>query len=99
MSKNIDVLNLIRERQNIPKDKINFIKITVDGNFLFKAFSYYLLNDESKFNDIHLLIYNEAKLNKDSLKEFFLEDEIDDVIVITKINNYLEKIKENKFHG
>ena len=99
MSKNIDVLNLIRERQNIPKDKIKLIKITGDGNCLFRAFSYYLHNDESKFNDIRLLIYNEAKLNKDSLKEFFLEDKIDDVIVITKINNYLEKIKENKFHG
>ena len=42
--KNIEVLNLIRERKNIPKRKINFIKITVDGNCLFRDYSYYLYN-------------------------------------------------------
>ena len=38
MSKNIEVLNLIKERKNIPKNEINFIKITGDVNCLFGAF-------------------------------------------------------------
>jgi len=67
MSNNTDVINLIRERKKIPKSKINFIKINGVCNCLFRAFSYYLNNYESNFNDIRQLIYSEVKLHKEKL--------------------------------
>ena len=38
MANNTEVINLIRERKNIPKKKINFIKINEDDNCLFREF-------------------------------------------------------------
>ena len=44
-------------------------------------------------------MYNEAKNNKEELKPFFLEDTTDDTLVNTKLENYIERIKEDGFYG
>ena len=58
-----------------------------------------LYDNEDEYNEIRIQIYNYAKNNKEEIKHFFLEDSVDDVIVNTKIDNYIEEIKKNKFYG
>ena len=94
-----NILALIRENKNIPIDKIENVTVTGDGNCLYRCMSCYLYETEEKFNEIRMKIYSEAKSNKDNIKQFFLENNTDDIIVNTKINTYIEKIKENKFYG
>ena len=91
------VKNLIKNRKDIPQDLIENIYIKKDGNYLYRIFSFFLYEEQSKYNDIRTQIYNETKNHKNEIKEYFLEDECDDVIVNYKIDNYIEKIKENFF--
>ena len=72
MENNNEIINLIKGKKNVPKNKINLKKINGDGNCLFLSFSYYLNNIEENYNDIRLMIYNEAKTHKESILEFFI---------------------------
>ena len=44
-------------------------------------------------------MYQEAKNNKEELKPFFFEGTADDTLVNTKLENYIERIKEDCFYG
>ena len=65
------ILDLIKNRRNIPRSLIDFIEITGDGNCLYRATSYYLNQSKEKYKEIRELVYNEAKNNKEELKPFF----------------------------
>ena len=69
------------------------MEIVYIGLFLF------LYENQENYNEIRQKIYKEAKKQKDIIKNFFIEDSNDPVIVNYKINNYIEKIKENYFLG
>ena len=99
MSKRERILDLIKHRRNIPISLIDFIDITGDGNCLFRATSYFLYGNEDQYKEIRKLVYQEAKNNKEELKPFFFEDTADDTLVNTKLENYIERIKEDCFYG
>ena len=65
------ILDLIKNRRNIPRSLINFIEITGNVNCLYKFTSYYLHQSEEKYKEVRELVYNEAKNNKEELKPFF----------------------------
>jgi len=65
------ILDLIKNRRNIPRSLINFIEITGNVNCLYKSTYYYLHQSEEKYKEIRELVYNEAKNNKEELKPFF----------------------------
>ena len=65
------ILDLIKNRRNIPRSLINFIEITGGINYLYKSTSYYFHQSEEKYKEIRELVYNEAKNNKEELKPFF----------------------------
>ena len=48
--------------------------------------------------EIRELVYNEAKKNKKELIPFFLEDTTDETLVNNKLENYIERIKEDGFY-
>ena len=66
------ILDLIKNRRNIPRTLVDFIEITGDGICLYRSTSYYLHQSEEKYKEIRELVYNEAKNNKEELKPFFL---------------------------
>ena len=76
MEKPNEVIELIRERKNISVNKIEKIKVTGDGNCLYRSLSYYLYETEDKYNDVRQEIYTHANSHKDTIKEFFLEDKL-----------------------
>ena len=90
---------LIKMRRNIPKNYLENIETEKDGNCLFRTFSLYLYQNQENYNEIRQAIYKEANKQKESIKNFFIEDTNDPVIMNYKINNYIEKIKENYFWG
>ena len=61
--------------------------------------SAYLYEIEIRYKEIRQQIYNYAKNNKEEIKEFFLENDKDDIIENKKIDAYIENIKEDKFKG
>ena len=65
------MINLIKQRQDIPINLLEFIRVEGDGNCLFPIFSVYLYEIESKYKQIREQIYNYAKFNKEELKNFF----------------------------
>jgi len=91
--------SLIKNRKNILKNLLKNIEVEKDGNCLYRTFSLFLYENQEKYNEIRQKIYKEAKKQKDIIKNFFIEDSNDPVIVNYKINNYIEKIKENCFWG
>ena len=95
---NNNLLSIIKNRQPIPKNLVEFIPITGDGNCLYRSTSYYLYGHENEYNNIRQKVYNEAKLHKNDIKPFFLSDNTDDTILNIKLGNYIEKIKDNYFY-
>lgn len=67
-----EVMELIRERKNIPINKIEKNKVGGDANCLYRSLSYYLYETEDKYDDIRQQIYTQANSHKDLLKAFFL---------------------------
>ena len=67
---NSNILTLIKNRQTIPKNLVEFITITGDGNCLYRSTSYYLYGHENEYNNIRQKVYNEAKLHKNDIKPF-----------------------------
>ena len=59
----------------------------------------FLYENQEKYNEIRQKIYKEAKTQKNIIKNFFIEDSNDPVIVNYKINNNNEKFKEIVFGG
>ena len=94
-----ELISLIKARQDISKNKVNLIQITGDGNCLYRAFSYFLYGNENEHINIRKEVYEKAKIRKNELKNFFLENIDDEILLNTRIDNYLEKIKENGFYG
>ena len=65
------IYNLIKYRENITKTLITHIKIKPDGNCLYRAFAYHKFKNEDKYKSIRADIYEEAKKNKEFIKQFF----------------------------
>lgn len=55
------LMELIQTRKPIPKFMQNWIKLTKDGNCLFRTLSYYLYGSEDWQIEIRNQIYEEAK--------------------------------------
>ena len=94
-----DIRELIRNKQNISEDELIRIIVLGDGNCLYRTFSYFLYENEEHHKELRKIIYEQAKNHKDQIKEFFLEDEADEVLEDYKLNAYIENIKENFFYG
>ena len=82
-------MDLIKNRRNIPRSLMDFIEITGGGNFLYRSPSSYLHQSEEKYKEIR---------DKEELKPVFLEDTTDDTLVNAKLENYIERIKEDGFY-
>ena len=92
-----DIKSLIISHQNLNKDLFKIIDIGKDGNCFHRTLSLYFTNEETYFNFFRNQIYLAAKNNIESLNEFFVEDEEDQILVNNKIEGYIEKIIENMF--
>ena len=61
--------------------------------------SLHLYENEDKYKEIRELVHKEVKIRKEELEPFFFEDTADDTLVNTKLENYIERIKEDCFYG
>ena len=97
MKKNI-LQSILEKKPLIPEDVI-ISPIEGDGNCFYRALSLYLTNDQSNYNIIREIIYEASKENKESLKPYFLSGLSDNILADEKLENYIEKIKNDKFYG
>ena len=65
------VIDLIKQRKDIPISLLEFIRVEGDGNCLFRTFSVYLYEIETRYKQLREQIYNYAKTNKEEIKDFF----------------------------
>lgn len=70
-----------------------------NGNYFYRALSLYLTNDQTHYKIIRKIIYQAAKESREFLKPFFLTDTSDDVLVKSKSDNYIEKMKKDSFYA
>jgi len=92
-----DIKDKILSHQNLEKDIFDIKDVSRDGNCFYRTLSLYFTNDESYFKFFREQIYLAALNYKESLKEFFFQQEDDPILVNQKLDGYIEKIKENKF--
>lgn len=92
-----DIKNVIISHQNLNKDLFKIIDVGHDRNCFYRTLSLYFTNEETYFNFFRNQIYLAAKNNIERLKEFFVEDEEDQILVNNKIEGYIEKLMRISF--
>ena len=92
----VDIKDKILSHQNLDTGIFDIKDVCRDGNCFYRTLSIYFTNDESYYKIFRERIYNAAINYKESLKEFFFEQEDDPILVNQKLDGYIEKIKENK---
>ena len=108
MSNNNILLKLNNIKNKIFRKNIfTKIKITGDGNCLFRAISYYKFGNENHHLSIRNLVYNYINENKESFYEFCYEEngylilkiEQKNQIINFNLNEYIDNIKQPGFFG
>ena len=80
----------------MPKDKVNFIRTTSDKNcYIF--FFFFLHGNEEEYGKFRNEVYEHVLKHKEDFKLLFLENIDDDILLNTRIDKYIFKIKENCF--
>jgi len=64
---------------------------------LYRSFSYFLYGNENEHINLRKQVYEQAKILKNELKNFFLANIEDEILLNTRADNYLGKIKELDF--
>ena len=77
--------------------KEDFIKVKIhkEGNCFFRAISVYFTDTQEYHEIIREIITDYALENKDEFIEFFIQDNIDQVLGSIELNDYLDKMKNN----
>lgn len=95
MSTTTHLLNQIISKKEILVNMIEKINIEKEANCLYRTGAQeHYIKKEIKQN-----IYENANKSEENIKEFFLEDSKDDVIINSKIDTYIEKNKIKAFYS
>ena len=96
-----EIISLIKNNQDIPKNQIKLHYINKDGNCWYRLLSKYYTNDEKYYKTFRQIIFESAKNNKELLAPFFLNSEegVDNVIINIKLEHYIDKIREDSFYA
>ena len=86
----------IKAHKEINKELVEIYDVGRYGNCFYRTLSIYFTNVENFYSFFREQIYIAAKNNLNELKEFFILDTEDPILVNDELEEYLEKIKENK---
>ena len=77
--------------------KEDFIKVKIhkEGNCFFRAISVYFTYTQENHEIIREIITDYSLENKDEFIEFFIQDNIDQILGSIELNDYLDKMKNN----
>ena len=92
-----EIFENLKNHKPLKKDLVNEYEVIGDGNCYYRILSLYFTNDESYFNFFREQIYFSAKDNINLIKEFFINNENDEILCDNKLKGYINKIKDNKF--
>ena len=87
------------DKQLINQEEIIISPIIGDGNCFYRSISLYLINEQTNHKIIREIIYEAAKESKENLKPFFLTGISGDILADAKLENYIEKIKNESFYA
>ena len=93
------LLHRIHDKQPINQEEIIISPITGDGNCFYRAISLYFTNEQTNHKIIREIIYEAAKEYKEDIKPFFLTGISDEILADAKLENYIEKIKNDSFYA
>ena len=94
------LLENIKKYEEIDKHSVDIIDVDRDGNCYYRTLStlsLYFANDESFYKFFLEQIHLAEKNNINELKEFFVSEGTNKILVNTKIGGYINKIIEDKF--
>ena len=90
--------NLERTRQSnnqIKKQEYIHIDIYKDENCFFRPVSVYLSDTQENYSIIREMISQYADANREQFKEFFINDNVDEVLYSLELNTYIDNIKRD----
>ena len=95
------IIMLIKNNLILSKELIIEVPISKDGNCWYRTLSAFFTGNQEHYKIFLQLIYEAIKLNKENCVPFFLNngEDIDDIIVNMKFDNYIEEIKKDKFYA
>lgn len=71
------------------------IPIFKEGNCFFKTISIYLTYTEENYKLIREIIADYAKANRNQFIEFFIKDNINQVLGLIELNSYIDNIRKD----
>ena len=92
-----EILKIIKEHGDLIKDDFIIQDVGRDGNCFYRSLALFYTNDESNYQIFREIIYLSAKARKEELKEFFVEEENDPILVNNELEAYINHINEDKF--
>ena len=91
------VYQLVFSHSDINQDILKQNKIKGDRNCFFRNLSYFYTKDENYYSFFRDNLFQYINNNKDNIIAEYPKIEVDDIIINTE--EYIPKIKENKFYG
>ena len=99
MEKRNTLTDKILNKLPLNENEVIIAPIIGDGNCLYRFLAQFLTNDQNNHKIIREIIYQAALANKEHIKPFFLRDVSDNILAESKLDNYIDKIKNNGFYA
>lgn len=88
-----EIIEFLKNHKSIKKDLVEKIQDVIgDGNCYYRTLSLNFTNEESYYKFFREQIYLSAQDNINELKNFFVNNEKDEILNNNKIEGYINKI-------
>ena len=94
-----NIISKIVNKKPIKPNDVVVAPVNKDGNCFYRALSLFFTNSEGNHKIIRDIIYNVAIINKEFIKPFFLTGLEDDILADHKLENYIERIKNDGLYA
>ena len=99
MEKRNTLTDKILNKLPLNENEVIIAPIIGDGNCLYRSLAQFLTNDQNNHKIIKEIIHHAAPENKEQTKPFFPRDVSDNILAESKLDNYIDKIKNNGFYA
>ena len=94
-SKGCANINTNKSKTELNKIDYTHIPISKDGNCFFRTISVYLTDTQENYKLIREIIAEYAEANRNQFLDFFIKDNIDQVLGSIELNSYIDNIKND----
>ena len=97
---NVNLIRNVNDNNSIKKDDYIHIPNNKNGNCFFRSISVYLTDTQDNYNIIRELVSEYAKNHREIFINFFVNDNINEILGSIELNNYIDNIsKDGEYAG